>query len=132
MSKREIAFEQHKPARTNFVRRIVNVYGKNDLWQTDLAEMIPYSRKNRGYKYIIIDCFTKYAWVIPLKSKTTKEITIAMSRILINRSPKLLQLDNRKEFYNTAFDELMKKYDVKKYSIFSTTKHVLWSGSIVC
>ncbi|VVC30825.1 Ribonuclease H-like domain,Integrase, catalytic core,Chromo/chromo shadow domain [Cinara cedri] len=73
--------------------------------------LIPYSKKNKGYKYIlsVIDCFTKYAWAIPLKSKTAKEVTNAMSTILINRSPQLLQLDNGKEFYNSIFDTLMKK-----------------------
>ena len=45
MSKREIALELHKPARKNYTRRRVNIYGKNDLWQADLVEMIPYSKK---------------------------------------------------------------------------------------
>ncbi|XP_060874002.1 uncharacterized protein LOC132947787 [Metopolophium dirhodum] len=109
MSKREIANELHKPARKNFPRRRVNVYGKNDLWQADLVEMIPYSKVNGGYKYIlvVIDCFTKVSWAKPLKSKSGKEVTSAMSKILLDRSPKLLQVDNGKEFYNTTFDALM-------------------------
>ncbi|VVC38047.1 Integrase, catalytic core,Ribonuclease H-like domain [Cinara cedri] len=108
----------------DFNRRIVNVYGKNDLWQADLIQMIPYSKKNKGYEYIlcVIDCFTKYAWALPLKSKTAKEVTNAMSTILIKRSPQLLQLDNGKEFYNSTFDTVMKKDNVKKYSTYSTTK----------
>lgn len=124
MSKRDIAFELHKPARKNFARRTVNVYGKDDLWQADLIEMIPFSKLNRGYKYIlcVIDCFTKYAWAVPLKSKTGKDVTNAMSEILTYRSPKLLQVDNGKEFYNAIFDKLMAKYKVKKYSTYSTTK----------
>jgi len=124
MSKREIAIELHKPSRKNFIRRRVNIYGKNDLWQADLVEMIPYSNKNKNYKYIlcVIDCFTKFAWALPLKSKTGKEVTTAMSKILLVRSPKLLQLDNGKEFYNSTFDTLMNKYNIHKYSTFSTTK----------
>jgi len=124
MSKRDIAFELHKPARKNYTRRRVNVYGINDLWQADLVEMIPYSKKNKGYKYIlcVIDCFTKYAWAIALKSKTAKEVSSAMSKILLKRSPKLLQLDNGKEFYNSTFDALMKKHNIQKYSTYSTMK----------
>jgi len=124
MSKREIANELHKPARKNYTRRRVNVYGKNDLWQADLVEMIPYSKKNKGYKYIlcVIDCFTKFAWATALKSKTAKEVSSAMSKILIKRTPKLLQLDNGKEFYNSTFDALMSKYNIHKYSTFSTIK----------
>ncbi len=61
MSKRDIAIELHRPARKNYTRRTVNVYGKNDLWQADLVEMIPLSKKNNGYKYIlcVIDYFKK-------------------------------------------------------------------------
>jgi len=33
-------------------RHIVNVYGKNDLCQTDLIEMLPRSKKNKGFKHI--------------------------------------------------------------------------------
>ena len=124
MSKRDIAIELHRPARKNYTRRRVNVYGKNDLWQADLVEMIPLSKKNNGYKYIlcVIDCFTKFAWAIPLKTKTANDVSNAMLKILSKRSPKLLQVDNGKEFYNTTFDKLMKKYNVKKYSVYSTMK----------
>lgn len=119
-----IAYELHKPARKNYTRRTVNVYGKNDLFQADLVEMIPYSKQNKGYKYIlcVIDCFTKFAWAVPLKSKTGGEVTNALSKILVVRSPRSLQLDNGKEFYNSKFDALMTKYKINKYSTYSTTK----------
>ncbi|KAL4127491.1 hypothetical protein QTP88_011658 [Uroleucon formosanum] len=86
--------------------------------------MIPYSKKNKGYKYIlcVIDCFTKFAWATPLKSKSAKEVSNAMSKILLKRAPKLLQLDNGKEFYNSTFDTLMSKYNIHKYSTYSTMK----------
>jgi len=98
MSKRDIAVELHKPARKNYTRRRVNVYGKNDLWQADLVEMIPYSKINGGYKYflVVIDAFTKLSWAKPLKSKSGKEATSAMATILLDRSPKLLQVDIRR------------------------------------
>lgn len=122
--KRDIAHELHRPARKNFNRRTVNVYGRNDLWQADLVEMIPYAKQNKGFKYIlcVIDCFTKFAWTLPLKSKTGSEVSHELSKILTNRSPRLIQLDKGKEFYNKTFDALMKKYKIKKYSTYSTTK----------
>lgn len=124
MSKRDIAYELHRPARKNYTRRAVNVYGKNDLWQADLVELIPYSKLNKGYKYIlcVIDCFTKFAWATPLKSKTAIEVTNAMSHILVKRSPRLLHVDMGKEFFNTTFDSLMTRYKIKKYATYSTTK----------
>lgn len=51
--------------------------------------MIPHSNKNKGYEYIlcVIDRFTKFAWGIPLKSKTAKEVAGAMSKIISKRAP---------------------------------------------
>ncbi|KAE9522020.1 hypothetical protein AGLY_017582 [Aphis glycines] len=68
------------------------------------------------------DCFTKFAWAIALKSKTAKEVSNTMSKILFKRSPKLLQVDNGKEFYNSTFDALMEKHNILKYSTYSTMK----------
>jgi hypothetical protein len=70
----------------------------------------------------VIDCFTKFAWAIALKSKTGKEVSKAMSTILLKRTPKLLQLDNGKEFYNSTFDALMVKHNIHKYSTYSIMK----------
>lgn len=116
--------ELHKPARKHFPRRRVIVKGLNDLFQADLIEMIPYARQNSGFKYIlaVIDCFSKYAWAVPLKKKTAKDVTVAIEKILKERTPKNLQTDKGTEFYNKDFTLLMKKYNVNHYSVFSVMK----------
>lgn len=48
MSKRDIANELHKYARKNYTRRRVNVYGKNDQWQSDLFDVVQYLAENKG------------------------------------------------------------------------------------
>lgn len=119
-----IARELHTPARRNYPTRPVEVKGINDLYQADLVEMIPYARLNKGYKYIltIINCFTKYAYAIPLKDKTAREVAKAISPILELNSMKHLQTDQGKEFYNVEFSKLMKKYNINHYSVFSDKK----------
>ena len=96
--------ELHAPARKNFSRRHVIVRGYDDLWQADIVEMRPYSRFNGGYHYIltVIDVLSKYAWVVPLKSKRGSETADAIAEIIRDskRCPKNLQIDNGKEFYN--------------------------------
>jgi len=49
-------------------------------WSIDLADMQIISQQNKGYRYLlcVIDVFSKYAWVKPLKSKVSK-IFIHMS-----------------------------------------------------
>ena len=130
MSKHQIAVELHGAARRNYTRRRVNVYAKNDLFQADLVEMIPYSRENKGYKYIlcVIDCFTKFAWAVTLKSKKVSDVTVAAETIFSHRRPRLLHVDRGKEFYNTNFQTLLKKYNVKMYSTYQWRAHGGGSG----
>lgn len=127
MSKEQVVRELHKPARRNFPRRRTIIKGFDDLWQADLAEFIPYARDNRGHKYIlvVIDCYSKYVFTRPLKSKTSGEVVKAMSSIFKNsggRVPRNLQTDQGKEFYNRDFSKLMKQYDINHYSSFSVIK----------
>lgn len=125
MSKRQLVEELHKPARRNFKRRRVIVKGIDDLWQADLVEMIPYAKVNKNYRYLltVIDCFSKYAWALPLKSKTGVDVTKAM-HIIFNegRHPKNLQTDDGKEFFNSNFQNLMTRNSINHYSTYSIMK----------
>ena len=99
--------------------------GLHDLWQADLIEYISYSSENKGYKYVlvVINCFSKKVWTVPLKTKSAKHVTEAMELVLHNnKSPKNLQTDFGNEFYNTSFRTLMKKNQVNHYSTYSITK----------
>lgn len=124
--KSEIVNELHKPARKIYPRRKTVLKGINDLWQIDLVEMIPYSRENKGNKYLltVIDCFSKFAWAVPLKQKTADSVAKAMENVFLSSksTPKHIQSDQGKEFYNSKFNSLMKQYNVNHYSTFSNIK----------
>lgn len=127
MSKEQVVFELHRPARKNFKRRRFEMRGINDTFQIDLVEMIPFASENRGYKYLlmVIDTFSKYAWIKKLKNKTGKEVTKAMEDILKenpDRCPANIQSDLGKEFYNSHFQGLMKHYHINHYSTFTKLK----------
>lgn len=124
--KSKVIQELHRPARKNFPRRNTVLKGINDLFQSDLVEMIPHSKLNKGYKYILtlINCFSKMAYAHPLKTKTGKEISYVMERLMKRNSLKFknLQTDNGKEYYNLNFSNLMKKYKINHYSTKSEMK----------
>lgn len=125
MSTYQVFKELHSPARKNFKRRTSVMKGINDTFQADLVEMIPYARVNQNNKYIltVIDTFSKYAWAIPVKTKTGKDVTEAMKSVLdVGKIPKNVQTDFGKEFYNTHFAKLMNDYKINHYSTYSTKK----------
>lgn len=123
-ARRSIADELHAPARRRFPTRAVEVKGVNDLYQADLVEMIPYSKFNKGYKYLLtmINCFSKVAYAFPLKNKSGLEVANALEPILNTDRMNHLQTDAGLEFYNSHVTRLMKKYGINHYSTNSDKK----------
>lgn len=55
------------------------------------------------YKYMLTvkDCFSKYCWLSPLKSKEAAPIASILRKIFLEHGPpKFLHSDNGKEFVN--------------------------------
>ena len=125
-AREQVVKELHSPARTKFKRRRFIQRGLDDTFASDLAQLDQYARYNKGNKYIlvVIDCFSKFLWTRPLKSKSAQEVTKAMEDILkkSKRVPKNLVTDNGKEYYNSNFQNLMKKHKINHYSTFSILK----------
>jgi hypothetical protein len=119
-----IAKELHKQGRVNYPRRYVELKGISDLYQADLVEMIPYSRINKGFKYImtIINCFSKFAIALPLKSKQADEIVANLEPVLKKYPMKHFQTDQGKEWFNLKVKALFEKYNINHYATFSDMK----------
>ncbi|XP_015124739.1 uncharacterized protein LOC107046604 [Diachasma alloeum] len=123
--KEALVEELHRPARRNYPRRRIDIRGLNETWQADLVDMSAYAKENDGYKFLltIIDIFSKFAWAVPIKSKSGLDVTKAMESVLNQgRVPQKLHVDQGKEFYNKEFKNLMQKFDIKMYSTFSNLK----------
>lgn len=123
-SRREIANELHKRARRNFPRRRVTLKGLKDTYQADLVEVIPYSRENKGMKYIltIINCLSKFGLAIPLKSKSATVVAEALEPILKKHKMKNLHTDQGTEWFNSHVKKLMTKFEINHYHTFSDMK----------
>lgn len=123
--KLQLVRELHKPARKNFNRRHTIIKAIDDVWQADLAQMDMYAGSNKNYKYvlIVIDCFSKYLWTRPLKTKTAEEVAKAFETIFVGgRCPRNLQTDQGLEFFNSKLKLVMKKYDINHYHTYSCKK----------
>ena len=64
------------------------------------------SKFNKEFRFFfcVIDIFSKYAWVFPLKDKKGITITNAFQKILkeFNRKPNKIWVDKGSEFYNNC------------------------------
>jgi hypothetical protein len=122
----QIVNELHKPAQKKFIRKPVKILGIDDLWQTDLTILDAFSKVNSGYKYllVVIDCFSKFAWVKKLKTKSGPEVAREFRAIFneSGRSCKNLQADKGTEFYNPHFKKVMKEFNVNFYSTYTHIK----------
>ena len=67
-----LADELHKPVGRRFEKRHVFAKQIDDIWAADLVDMSSFSRSNKGYKFLltVIDFYSKYGWIVPLKTKT--------------------------------------------------------------
>ena len=110
-----LAEELHKPVRRKFKRRRVLVNGIDKIWAADLADIQAFSKFNRGIKYLlaVIDVFSKYGWLIPLKDKTGKYVASALKTIFKERKPEKMWVDKGKEFYNKDVKELIELYSTE-------------------
>ena len=93
----------HKPARRHYKWSRVIVPGIDAQFQADLCDVQNLSRYNKGYKYLLtcVDIFSKYAWVVALKTKQGQELLKAFQTILSSRrKPSRLQTDQGTEFLN--------------------------------
>ena len=87
------------------------------------------SKYNKGIRYIlcVIDLFSRYASVIPLKNKKGESIAEEFEKILDdrNRKPNKIWVDHVSEFYNNKFKSFLKENDMEMYSTFNEGKSAI-------
>ena len=92
------------------------------------------ARWNKGIRnaLMVMDLLSKYAWVEPLKNKTTVAVTQAMQTILkrAGRPPPKIQIDSGKEFYNRTFQTSMKTKGIHHLAHMMMLKPLTSNGSI--
>jgi len=75
------------------------------MWEIDLIDLSMYSNINDSNKYIlmVIDCFSKFLFAVPLKNKTPLSVVNAFKEIFKVRKPSKIRSDRGKEFDNRFF-----------------------------
>lgn len=115
----------HKPVRYKFQRRKVLSYGIGDLIQCDLVDLSKFARHNKGVKYLLtmIDVFSKYAHVMPLKSKSAPSVLSAFKALFKKVGVVThVQTDRGREFINNLLKKFFKQKGVNHYASHSEYK----------
>ena len=124
----QLAEELHKPIRRRFQRRKVIPLSIDNIWGADLADMQLISKYNKGYRFLlcVIDLYSKYAWVIPVKNKKGETIVDAFQQILDKgRKPNKIWVDRGSEFYNYKMNKFLEENNIERYSTFNEGKSVI-------
>ena len=123
----EQAYTLHKPARRHYQHNHIYVGGIDAQWQADLADMQGLARQNDGMRYLltVIDVFSKFDWVEPVKTKDALAVTAAFRNVLNGtapRGPRRLQNDKGKEFFNASFANLIRHFGIQHFASDSDQK----------
>ena len=83
------------------------------------------SKYNKGIKHLlcIIDLFSKYTWVVPLKDKKGSSIINAFQKITSKkRKPNKIWVDQSSEFYSNLLKRFLRISNIEMYSTYNEEK----------
>ena len=87
------------------------------------------SKYNKRIRYLlcVIDLFSKYVWVVPLKDRKGVSIINAFQKILDSskRKPNKIWVDQGSEFYSNVFKKFLKDNAIGMYSPYNEGKSVV-------
>ena len=118
-------FKNHRKASTYSP---IYVYKKRELFQADVVfftdpDMV---KVNSGYRYMFtcIDCFTKMAWVFPLKSNNCQSVMDSFKSILSScgENPERLNSDRGSELICKKFAKYLAEQKIHHYLSYSLRK----------
>ena len=123
----QLAEEFHKTIIRKFKRPEVYSAFKDNIWAAHLADMQLISKFNEEFRLSVIDIYSKYAWVVPLKDKKGVSIVNAFQSILnkSNRKPNKIWVDKGSEFYNRSMKSWLENNDIEMYSTHNEGRSVV-------
>ena len=125
----DLSKELHKPITKKFKRRKIITTGIDEIWAMDLVEIGQFSTDNNDFKFllVIIDSFSRFVWVVPLKNKDATSVLDAFKNIIFDseRQPQKLHCDAGKEFLNKKMEAFLTKKNITIYHTYSENKSAI-------
>lgn len=107
----------HREYKKPRVRNPIYIRFKREQVQVDLIDMQALSGFNNGYKYLVcaIDCFTKFLWVRPVRSKEAVEVLRSMQSMIAEmvEKPRQIFCDRGTELKNHLMIAYLQQEGIK-------------------
>jgi len=109
------AYTLHRLVRKRFARNPYTVTNVMDVWECYLLDVQSYAKYNDNFKYIlaVTDVFSKFLYLIAVKTKSGPAVTAAF-RSIFDDKPKLstwrhvwVRTDRGEEFLNKEFQYML-------------------------
>ena len=114
----------HRPVRKRFARNSFTVNNVMDVSESDLLDVEAYAKYKDNYRYIlsVIDVFSKFLYMIAIKTKSGPSVASAFRSIFdylkYSKSrcrPICVRTDKRKEFLNIHFQDMLQGGGIQFY-----------------
>ena len=119
------AYSLQRPIRYKIKSNRIVPTGRDSLWDMDLADVTNLKKYNDGIQFwlIVIDVFSKYLWVQPLKDKTHQSVINGLKEILKDgRQGQSIRSDKGSEFANRWVKQFMKDRNIYYFTTQNQTK----------
>ena len=115
------AYTLHRPVRKRFARKPYTVTNVRDVWECDLLDVQSYAKYIDNFRYIlsVIDVFSKFLYLIPVKTKSGPAVTAAFLSIFVDKPkftsqrPICVRTDKGKEFLNKDFQDMLRDESIQ-------------------
>ena len=99
----------------------------NTVWGIDVADLQLTSKFYKGHCLLlcIIDIYSKYEWVVPLKDKKGMTITNVFQKDLNDSETKQNMREKGSEFYNRSMKSWLQDNDIEMYSTHNEGKYIV-------
>ena len=114
-----------KPIKRKFKRNRIVPTKQDSQWDMDLADVSNLAKNNDGVKFllVVIDLFSRYLWVHPLKGKTHQDVLNGLNEILKdNRKLEAVRSDKGSEFANRWVKKFMRDFNIYYFTSQNETK----------
>ncbi len=113
----QISYQLPKEAKTvkSHIGHIV-AFHLNEIWQIDIYDVSRFESSNKKFKYMfaVVDVFSRFAYIIPMKNKDIESTSKAIEEVLSYNKlkPNLIMSDNDSSFTGLEFQKVLVKNDI--------------------